>query len=276
MEEENSLTTIEGTAAVLIYQNPENGYAVLRLETQDGLVTAVGCMPGISPGEELTLRGKWTTHPSYGEQFKAEWAQRRMPVGAAAIFRYLATGALKHIGPSKAKEIVDKFGDDTLNVIENHPELLAELRGISLKRAGEISAAFKRQVSLRRLMELLSAYGIRPFVAMQLYRNMGDMAVDAVNENPYITVSCGAEFFEADAMALALGFEGDCPQRVEAAIMFELNHNLNNGHTFLPYGKLIAATAQLIGTEEAVIDEALTVLCETGLIVRCAVAGQDA
>ena len=95
-----------------------------------------------------------------------------MPVGAAAIFRYLATGALKHIGPSKAKEIVDKFGDDTLNVIENHPELLAELRGISLKRAGEISAAFKRQVSLRRLMELLSAYGIRPFVAMQLYRNM--------------------------------------------------------------------------------------------------------
>ena len=149
MEDENSLSTIEGTAAVLIYQNPENGYTVLRLDTQDGLVTAVGCMPGISPGEELTLRGKWTTHPSYGEQFKAEWAQRHMPEGAPAIFRYLATGAIKYIGPSKAREIVDRFGDETLDIIENHPEKLSELRGISMKRAGEISTAFKRQVSLR-------------------------------------------------------------------------------------------------------------------------------
>ncbi len=276
MEDENSLSTIEGTAAVLIYQNPENGYTVLRLDTQDGLVTAVGCMPGISPGEELTLKGKWTTHPSYGEQFKAEWAQRRMPEGAPAIFRYLATGAIKYIGPSKAREIVDRFGDDTLDIIENHPEKLSELKGISMKRAGEISTAFKRQVSLRRLMEFLSQYAIRPFVAMQLYRTMGDMALDAVKENPYITVECGAEFFEADAMALSMGFEGDCPQRVEAAVLFELTHNLNNGHTFLPYKKLIAATQQLISCEGEIIEEALNILCETGYIVRCEAAGQDA
>ena len=276
MEEENGLITIEGTAAVLIYQNPENGYAVLRLETEDGLVTAVGCMPGISPGEDLILKGKWIVHPSYGEQFKAEWAQRRMPVGAAAIFRYLATGSIKHIGPSKAKDIVNKFGDDTLDIIENHPEKLAEIRGISEKKAREISTSFRRQVSLRRLMEFLSQYGIKPYVAIQLYHQLGDISIETVRDNPYILIEFGAEFFESDAMALEMGFEGDCPQRVEAAVMFELSHNLNNGHTFLPYSKLIAATNQLIEAGEDVVVEALEVLCETGHIVRCEVAGQDA
>ena len=276
MEEQNSLITIEGTAAVLIYQNPENGYAVLRLETEDGIVTAVGCMPGISPGEDLILKGKWIVHPSYGEQFKAEWAQRRMPVGSAAIFRYLATGSIKHIGPSKAKDIVDMFGDESLDIIENHPEELAKIRGITEKRAREISTSFRRQVSLRRLMEFLSQYGIKPYTAISLYHQMGDIAVDAVRDNPYILVEFGAEFFEADAMALEMGFEGDCPQRVEAAVIFELSHNLNNGHTFLPYSKLISATNQLIEAGEDVIIEAVDILCETGHIVRCEIAGQDA
>ncbi len=276
MEEQNSLITIEGTAAVLIYQNPENGYAVLRLETEDGIVTAVGCMPGISPGEDLILKGKWIVHPSYGEQFKAEWAQRRMPVGSSAIFRYLATGSIKHIGPSKAKDIVDMFGDESLDIIENHPEELAKIRGITEKRAREISTSFRRQVSLRRLMEFLSQYGIKPYTAISLYHQMGDIAVDAVRDNPYILVEFGAEFFEADAMALEMGFEGDCPQRVEAAVIFELSHNLNNGHTFLPYSKLISATNQLIEAGEDVIIEAVDILCETGHIVRCEIAGQDA
>ena len=276
MEDQNGLVTIEGTAAVLIYQNPENGYAVLRLETEDGILTAVGCMPGIAPGEDLILKGKWIVHPSYGEQFKAEWAQRRMPVGSAAIFRYLATGSIKHIGPSKAKDIVEKFGDETLDIIENHPEKLAEIRGISEKKAREISTSFRRQVSLRRLMEFLSQYGIKPYVAIQLYHQLGDIAVDAVRDNPYILIEFGAEFFEADSMALEMGFDGDCPQRVEAAVMFELSHNLNNGHTFLPYAKLIAATNQLIEAGDEVVVEALDVLCETGHIVRCEVAGQDA
>ena len=276
MEEQNDLITIEGTAAVLIYQNPENGYAVLRLETEDGIVTAVGCMPGISPGEDLILKGKWIVHPSYGEQFKAEWAQRRMPVGSAAIFRYLATGSIKHIGPSKAKDIVDMFGDESLEIIENHPEELAKIRGITEKRAREISTSFRRQVSLRRLMEFLSQYGIKPYTAISLYHQMGDISVDAVRDNPYILVEFGAEFFEADTMALEMGFEGDCPQRVEAAVMFELSHNLNNGHTFLPYSKLISATNQLIEAGEDVIIEAVDVLCETGHIIRCEIAGQDA
>lgn len=267
---------IEGIASVLVYQNPENGYAVLKLETDEGVITAVGCMPGITPGEDLVLRGTWVTHATYGQQFKAEWTQRRLPVGASAIFRYLATGALKYIGPTTAKVLVDRFGDETLEIIENEPERLAEIKGISESRAQEISLAFRKQVTLRRLMELLNQYGIKPFVAVQLYHYLGAQAVDAVKDNPYILTAFGAEFFEADNMALEMGFEGDCPQRMEAALTFELNHNLNNGHTFLPYHKLLAATAQLLEADPSALEESLAVLTDAGDVVRCQAAGQDA
>ncbi|MCQ2451585.1 MAG: ATP-dependent RecD-like DNA helicase [Oscillospiraceae bacterium] len=276
MESQKEPITITGTAAALIYQNPENGYAVLKLDVGGESVTAVGCMPGISVGEELELTGQWTAHSSYGEQFKADYVVRHMPTGPAAIFRYLATGALKYIGPAKAKDIVDRFGGETLEILEYNPERLAEIKGITEKRALEIGAAFRRQVSLRRLMEMLNQYAIKPFVAVQLYHYMGEDAIEAVKANPYLLTSYGAEFFEADGMALEMGFDGDCPERMEAALLFELAHNLNNGHTFLPRGKLLAATAQLLETEETALEEALSVLCESGDVIRDDVAGQDA
>ena len=269
---------IYGTAAVIIYQNPENGYTVLRVDTQDGVITAVGCMPGISPGEELCMTGSWTSHPAYGQQFKADTVQRQMPTGVQAIYRYLATGAVKHIGPAKAGEIVDAFGESALDVIENRPEELCKIRGISDKKAREISASFRRQMGLRRLLEFLSPYGIKPAVAMRLYRVFGGEAVDAVRDNPYIIASgdFGAEFYLADTLALELGFEADCPQRIEAAVIFELTHNLTNGHTFLPYEKLLTATSQLIEVETEPVSEAVEVLCDLGLVAREKVAGQDA
>jgi len=278
MDESSRYIKIEGTVASIIYQNPENGYAVLRLTTEDGVVTVVGCMPGISPGEALILTGAWTTHTSYGEQFKAEFAERRMPVGADAIYAYLASGAIKNVGPAKARDIVEKFGDNTLNVIENDPEKLSEVKGVTMKRAREVGAQFRRQVGLRRLMEFLSQYGLKPFVAMQLYKCFGDEALAAVRDNPYIIVGeqFGADFFEADAMALELGYESDSAQRVEAAVIFELSHNLANGHTFLPREKLIQATEQLIGVGLEPVEEALEALCDSGYIVREPIAGVDA
>ena len=276
--ENNELEQIEGTVVSVIYQNPENGYTVMRLNSAGSIVTAVGCMPGIAPGESILLTGQWTTHQSYGEQFKAQWAERRMPVGKEAIYRYLSSGAIKNIGPAKAKDIVDRFGDETLEVIENEPEKLAGVRGISKKLAIQIGAWFRRQVGLRRLMEFLSRYAIKPNVAVALYKNYGDEALEAVKANPYIMVSedFGAEFFEADAMALQMGFEPDCQQRIEAAIIFELRHNLGNGHTFLPKEKLLSATNQLIEAQREYIEEALTALCDGGYIVNCEAAGQDA
>lgn len=278
MDEAGQYIQIEGTVASLIYQNTENGYTVLRLETADRRITAVGCMPGISPGEALVLTGVWATHQAYGEQFKAEFIERRMPSGSDAIYTYLASGVIKNVGPAKARDIVKKFGDKTLEIIENEPEKLSEVRGISAKRAQEVSVSFRRQLGLRRLIELLSKYGIKPLTAIKLYKGYGDEALVAVRDNPYIITDeqFGADFFEADAMALDIGFESDCSERVEAAVLFELSHNLNNGHTFLPYDKLIAATNQLIDVGYQTIADALDVLCESGFTIREAIAGVDA
>jgi exodeoxyribonuclease V alpha subunit len=269
---------IEGTVAAVIYQNLENGYAVLRIDTPDGVVTAVGCMPGINPGEALTLTGAWATHHSYGQQFKAETAVRRMPSGRDAIYSYLASGAIKNVGPAKARDIVDKFGDQTLEIIENEPEKLSEVRGITVKRAREVSVAFRRQIGLRRLLEFLTQFELKPLIAIKLYKIYGDDALLAVQDNPYIMTGeqIGADFLEADKVALALGFESDCAERVESAVLFELSYNLDNGHTFLPYDKLVAATNQLIDVGSQVVTDALDALCESGFMVREMVAGQDA
>jgi exodeoxyribonuclease V alpha subunit len=278
MDEARQYIQIEGTVVSLIYQNPENGYAVLRLETRDGVITAVGTMPGLNPGEALLLTGNWSTHHAYGEQFKAEFAERRMPEGREAIYSYLASGAIKNVGPAKARDIVEKFGDKTLEIIENQPEKLSEVRGITTARAREMSLSFRRQVGLRRLMEFLGRFNIKPIIAIKLFKIYGDEALEAVRDNPYLITEqdYGADFFEADAMALNLGFESDCPERVEAAVMFELGHNLDNGHTFLPYEKLLLATNQLIDVGYQTVADALDALFESGVVVRDTVAGQDA
>ncbi|MDR3278525.1 MAG: ATP-dependent RecD-like DNA helicase, partial [Oscillospiraceae bacterium] len=278
MDGDKGYIQIEGTVSSVVYRNPENGYAVLRLDTPDGGVTAVGCMPDVFPGETLTLTGEWAAHHTYGEQFKAELFTRGAPAGADAIYKYLASGVIRGIGPAKAKDIVDKFGAQALEVLETEPAKLSAIRGITARGARELGVAFRRTAGVRRLIESLTEYGVKPLIAMRLYRTLGDDALDAVRENPYILADrqFGAEFHEADAMALKLGFEQDCPQRVQAAVLFEMRHNTQNGHTFLPYGKLAAATGQLIGTDGESIEEALDALCEEGEVVREEIAGQDA
>ena len=270
------LSTIEGVVASIVFSNPENGYTVLRLDTDDGLATVAGCMPGVSRYERLKLSGSWTRHPQYGDQFKAESYKVSPPSGAEEIYRYLASGAIKNIGPAKARDIVEKFGENALGVIENEPEKLSSIKGISLKTAHKITEGYRRQAGLRRLIDSLSRYDIAPVVATRLYRDHGDASIDVVNENPYIlTADCyGAEFSEADAIALELGFESDSPERVSAAIVFELMHNLDNGHTFIPEEKLIGATGQLIGVENEPIKDALEALCECGDVVLDAIAGE--
>ncbi|HHT17329.1 MAG TPA: ATP-dependent RecD-like DNA helicase [Papillibacter sp.] len=277
MQESDRYIQIAGTVTAIVYQNPDNGYTVLRLDTEDGIKTAVGTLPGVSPGEDLILTGSWTTHPSYGEQFKAEAAERRMPSGADAIYAYLASGVIKNVGPAKARDIVAKFGDKALEIIESEPERLAQVRGFSLRSAMEVGLAFRRQSGLRRLMEFLAPYNVRPVIAVRLFKYYGEEALDALRENPYIMTEelIGADFFEADSIALSLGFDSDCPERVQSAVLFEMEYNLSNGHTFLPYKKLIDATAQLVGVSPESVSEALDALIEEGVVVRDAVAGQD-
>ena len=270
-------TMIEGVVDAVVFSNPENGYSVVRLETLDGVVTATGNMPGVSPGERLILTGSWTVHPTYGEQFKTESFEVRPPGGADEIFRYLASGAIKNIGASKARDIVERFGGDALLVIENDPEKLSAIKGISLKKARMIGEDYRRQAGLRRLIDFLAGYGVKPLIATRVYKDYGDEALEAVRDNPYMITSdaYGAEFADADAIALDLGFESDCPERVSAALIFELVHNLGNGHTFIPRDKLTSATDELIGAGSDAIREALEALCECGDVVVEMVAGVE-
>ncbi len=277
--QEAEQNTIEGTVEAVIFQNQENGYTVLKLDAgESGGITVVGCLPGTAPGERLTVRGTWMRHAAYGEQFKAETVERRMPAGEKAIYEYLASGAVRGVGAATARRMVECFGQDTLTVLEEHPERLTEIRGITRKRALAMGEAFRLQMGMRRLLEFLGEYGVPLQLAMPLYRRYGDRALETVRANPYLLVDTdlGVRFDLADSLALEMGMDGEDPQRIEAGLLFELRHNLDNGHTFLPRRKLLWATAQLLGLEDASLSEGLEALLERGELTQEPVAGEEA
>lgn len=263
-------TEINGIISSVIYLNDENGYAVVRMETDSGeMVTAVGCLPYIAPGEMISAEGSWVTHAQHGRQFKIEQSNRLLPTSADGIYEYLAGSTVKGIGPATAALIVDRFKEKSLDILEMHPEKLAEIKGISLTKAKDLSASFKKQAGVRRLTEFLCAYGIKPLVALKLYRSYGSAALETVHENPYIISAShiGASFAEADNLALELGIEGDSINRISAAVLFELQHNSGNGHCFIPRDKLIAATSQLISVPTDLVSDAIDSLSENGGLV---------
>ena len=160
-----------GTVAAVIYQNEENGYTVLKLDVDDGSqAMVVGCIPYAVPGESMIVTGSWMTHPAHGQQFKAEFAERTMPETADAIYAYLAGRAVRGIGPATASLMVSRFGADTLNVLEYEPEKLCTIKGISLSKAKAMSANFRRQAGMRRLIEFLASANIRPVIALRMYQ----------------------------------------------------------------------------------------------------------
>ena len=270
---------ISGTVAAVVFQNQENGYAVIKLDSEEGgLITVVGTIPVPVAGERLIVTGKWGTHANYGRQFEAEFLERMLPDSSKEILAYLSSRAVRGIGPKTAEKIVAAFGEDSLKILERTPERLTEISGISMKKALEMGASFRQQVGVRNLIEFLAAYHIPAETAVQLYRAYGGRAMELVQENPYLLTQpqFGAGFSSADTLALELGFDGNDPRRVEAGVLFELRHNLGNGHSFLPKDKLTAATASLLELEAAEVEEAMDRLCELGRIELDEIAGLQA
>lgn len=268
-----------GTVAAIIFQNQENGYTVLRLRSQDDeMITVVGTIPMTVVGERLAITGRWTSHASYGRQFEAELLERLMPESREEILAYLSSRAVKGIGAVTAQRIVAAFGSHSLDVLENEPEKLAQVQGISLSKAKEMSESFKRQVGMRRLIEFLAAHHLPVELSMRLYRVYGELAVDALEDDPYMLTQpyFGADFAAVDAFALETGTEADNERRVEAGILFELTFNQSNGHTFIPRNKLVAATAMLLNLEAEVADAGIIRLAESGQLETDTVAGLDA
>ena len=276
MDLENELTEISGTVDSVIYKNEENGYTVLRLNDHGGaVITVVGCFPYASPGESMIITGTWMNHAVHGRQFKAEFAQRLLPTTANAIYDYLAGGSVRGVGPAMASLIVNEFGEKTLDVMENSPQLLAKIRGISAAKAEQIAKSFRRQAGVRRLMEFVCSFGLRPLLAMRMYKFYGDNALELLRDNPYIlaTEHIGGSFAEADTMALEMGVDSYSKNRICAAVLFELVHNSGNGHCFIPREKLAAVTAQLIGVDEQSADECIDILIESGQLMYEEIAG---
>ena len=276
MDQENELLELSGTVENIIYKNEENGYTVLRLKNDSGeLVTVVGCFPYAAAGESMIISGSWMNHSVHGRQFKAEFAQRLLPTSANAIYQFLAGGSVKGIGPATASLIVNRFGDASLDVMLNSWEELTKIKGISSAKAQQISKSFRRQAGVRMLMEFVCSFGLRPILAMRMYKYYGDEALEALRANPYILCGSmiGGTFAEADAMALELGIEEHSKNRLSAAILFELSHNTGNGHCFIPREKLAAVTGELIGVEPEDVDECLEELIEGGQLCYEEIAG---
>ena len=270
---------LRGTVQSIVFQNPENGYTVLRLCEESGeLITVVGIIPMTVVGERLVIMGHWGTHASHGRQFEAEFLERLMPENSREILAYLSSRAVKGIGAKTAEKIVALFGASSLDVIENEPEKLTQISGISSKKAQEISDSFRRQAGIRRLIEFLTLHHLPAELAVRLYRVYGELAVDALRDDPYLLTDpyFGADFAAVDAFALELDLEADDERRVEAGILFELSYNLTNGHTFIPMPKLCAATAALLNLEHETIEEGLRRLHEQERLVLDTVAGLTA
>ena len=273
---EQEMEIIQGAVSAVVYQNYENGYAVLRLNVGGGqTVTVVGTIPLPAVGERLMVTGKWSNHSSYGRQFEAEFLERLMPQTTMEILNYLSSRTIKGIGPRMAARIVEHFGDQTLAVMEREPERLAEVPGISREKARAIGEEFRLQVGMRQIMEFFALHHLPAELAVRTYKRYGDSTLELLYDDPYLLMDeeLEASFGAVDQFAIALGVAGDDPRRVEAGTLFELNYNLTGGHCFLPEDKLVAATARLLSVEEETVRQAIARLLEVDRLVRDHLAG---
>ena len=273
---EQEMEIIQGVISAVVFENYDNGYAVLRLNVGGGqAVTVVGTIPLPAAGERLMVTGKWSNHPSFGRQFEAEFLERLMPQTSMEILSYLGSRIIKGIGPRMAARIVERFGDETLTVMERQPERLAEVSGISREKALKIGEEFHQRVGMRQLMEFFTMHHLPAELAVRTYKLYGESTVDLLYDDPYLLMDEGLEapFGAVDRFAIDLGVAGDDPRRVEAGILFELRYNLSAGHAFLPEDKLVAATAQLLNIDGASVTEGLNRLMEADRLVRDHLAG---
>ncbi len=270
------LEILQGAISAVVYQNYENGYAVLRLNVGGGQnVTVVGTIPLPAVGERLMVTGRWNNHNSYGRQFEAEFLERLMPQSSMEILSYLSSRVIKGIGPRMAARIVEHFGDETLQVMEREPLRLAEVPGISREKAKTIGEEFRLRVGMRQLMEFFGVHHLPPELAVRTYKLYGDAAIELLYDDPYLLMDeeLEAPFGAVDRFAIELGVAGDDPRRIEAGVLFELNYNLTAGHSFLPEDKLVSATCQLLSVEAEAVNRGVGRLLEGRRLVRDKLAG---
>ncbi|MCI5622025.1 MAG: ATP-dependent RecD-like DNA helicase [Lachnospiraceae bacterium] len=248
---------IEGFVDHIIYRNADNGYTVLVLVSHDEEITCTGTFSGVSEGENLEVEGEYTTHATYGQQFKMTSYEQKDPTDELSIERYLGSGAIRGVGVALAARIVRKFKDDTFRIIEEEPERLAEVKGISERKAMEISDQVMEKRDLRRAMIFLQEYGISLNLAVKIYKTYGQQIYSILRENPYRLADDigGVGFRVADEIARKAGIHTDSDFRIRSGILYTLIQASGEGHTFLPEGILTKRTAELLEIDESYIDK---------------------
>ena len=263
------LLCLTGSVEHIIYANEENGFTICDLGIEGGdLVTVTGTMPYVGEGDSVMVYGKWVHNPKYGRQFRAESCERQQPADAASMLRYLASGAIKGIGPKLAQRIVDQFGDDTFDVIENHPEWLASITGITSKRAREIGADFAEKAGIRSAMMFFRDY-FGAAMTVRIYKRYGGRAVELAKQNPYRLCEEieGIGFERADRMAESLGLAADSEDRIRSGICYLLSVGAQaNGHVCLPRERAEAEAARMLGVELSCVRSAVDALIANGRI----------
>lgn len=261
--DEIGLVKLSGSIERVIYANDENGYAICDLGTDtDELVTITGTLPYIGEGDVVTVWGKWVHNPKYGRQFKVEQAEKQLPADKASMLRYLGSGTIKGIGPKIAQRIIDEFGEEAFDVIENHPDWLAEIQGITPKRARAISEEFKNKAGIRSAMLFFREY-FGAVTTVRIYKKWGSSAVDVAKNNPYMLCEEieGIGFERADRLAIKLGLALDSHDRLCSGVKHLLTTNAHqNGHVCLPREKLVAGASKLLGAPAEAVDEAISSL----------------
>ena len=263
---EAELVTITGVVEDITFQNDSNGFTVLDFSSEDELFTAVGVMPGITAGETVSLTGNFIMHPTFGRQLKVTAFTRTLPETSEQIIKYLSSGVIRGVGPKKALLIVETFGADTLNVIENEPERLSELKGISIDQAKNIGEEFKKQYAMRTVMLGLEKYGLTPNECVRIYKKLGVRAVEMVKENPYCLCSLGIgiSFEKAEVIEEKLEEKPTPEYRIKEGILHVMRHNRSSrGHTCIPREKLLKPCAELLSTTEDTIDITIDSLVST-------------
>ena len=268
-EQDKTIQQLTGAVEHIVFCNDDNGWTVLELDTGDAIETVVGVLPRVQVGENLRLQGAWTDHPSFGRQFKATACESTLPTDEAAILRYLASGAVKGIGPATAARIVDRFGADALRILEEEPQELAKIKGITLTRAREMGQSFCAQFGLREVVMTFAGFGLTANEALRCWKKFGPATLTKIKENPYLLCTPGLYigFERADALCMSLHGDKLDPNRLEAGVQYVLRHNLGNGHTCLPRDKVIPAAASLLDVATESVETAVERMLD-GFLLR--------
>ncbi len=265
------METIEGYINHIRYQNEKNGYTVMEVETAHGDEILVGTFHYVSEGEYICAQGEYVDHPTHGPQYQVTSYEIKEPEDKAAMERYLASGVIRGIGPALAKRVIKKFKGETFDIIEKEPERLAEIKGISLRKAMDIAIQFQEKQEMRHAMMFLSEYGISNQLAVKIFEEYGDEIYTILRQNPYKLAEDinGIGFKIADGIAVKAGIAMDSAYRIGAAIIYTLQQAATAGHVYLPKDILCRHTGQILSMPEEFVEEhIMQLIIDKKLMIR--------